>query len=262
MSVIDDILERKRPELAERERRVPLERLVEEAEAMPPVRDFAAALRRPAGAPVRLLAEIKAASPSEGQIRGDFDPKEIAGMFERAGCAAISVLTETNYFGGSDDHLRDARASVSLPTLRKDFTITEYQIWESRVLGADAILLMTQVLDSETLSAFLKRTHALGMTALVEAHSEAELERALATGARVIGINNRDFNTLTTDIATTERLRDRVPRDRILISQSGLNGPDDVERLARIGVDAVQVGTSIMRQDDIAGFLRRLMGGE
>ena len=121
---------------------------------------------------------------------------------------------------------------------------------------------MTQVLDDEKLAVFLKRTHALGMTALVEAHSAAELERALATGARVIGINNRDFETLTTDIATTERLRDRVPSDRVLISQSGLHGPDDVERLARIGVDAVQVGTSIMRQDDIAGFLRRLMGGE
>ena len=259
MAILSDILERKRQDLSVRQDRVALSRLREQVKLSDPPRDFAAALKRPDGGPMRLLAEIKAASPSAGRIREDFDPAEIAETYEEAGAAAISVLTEEHFFGGDDEHLITARGAVDVPVLRKDFTISEYQVWESRAIRADAILLMCQILEEAELSDYLRLTHELGMTALVEAHTQQQLEMALASGARVIGINNRNFDTLTTDLATTERLRDRVPPDRVLVSQSGVESADDIRRLSDIGVDAVQIGTSIMRQDDIAGFLADLM---
>ena len=260
MAILDDILERKRQDVSAREKRIALARLREQARRFAPPRDFAAALKRPSGGPVRLLAEIKAASPSEGVIREDFDAAGIAETYETAGAAAISVLTEEHFFGGGDGHLIDVHGAVDIPVLRKDFTIGEYQIWEARSIHADAVLLMCQILDEPQLTEYLQLTRSLGMTALVEAHTEAQLEKAVACGARVIGINNRNFDTLTTDLATTERLRGNVPPDRVLVSQSGISTRDDIKRLADAGVDAVQIGTSIMRHENIAGFLAGLLG--
>ncbi len=261
MAILDEILEHKRQDLAVRQERITLERLKEQVERVSSPRDFAAALKRPEGAPVRMLAEIKAASPSEGRIRDDFDPAEIAEIYEEAGAAAISILTEDKFFGGEDEHLITVSSITELPLLRKDFTISEYQIWEARTLRADAVLLMTQILSPDEIAAFMKVTHDLGMTAFVEAHTEEELDIAISSGARVIGINNRDFRTLTTDLGTTERLCGRVPEDRILVSQSGISDPADIQRLAKLRIDAVQVGTSLMRQDDIQSFLASLMPG-
>lgn len=261
MAILDDILARKKADLAARQERISLARLQEQVQRVTPPRDFIGALKRPAGTPVKILAEIKAASPTEGRIREDFDPAELAERFEEAGAAAISVLTEEHFFGGDDEHLITVSTTSSLPVLRKDFTISEYQIWEARTLRADAVLLMAQILSLSEIESFMRLTHELGMTALVESHTVSDLEKALISGARLIGINNRDFVSLTTDLGTTERLRGLVPSDRVLVSQSGIHTKEDMRRLSALNVDAVQIGTSIMHQGDVAGFIAELMEG-
>lgn len=224
----------------------------------PPARDFAAALR---GDQVRVIAEIKRASPSEGAIRPEgFDPRDIARDYESAGAAALSVLTDERFFDGRLEHLRAARAAVEIPVLRKDFVIDERQVYEARAAGADAVLLVVAVLDGGRLAELRALAHELGLAALVEAHDEAEVEAALAAGAQIIGVNNRDLRSFTVDLATTERLAQMVPADRLLVAESGVHTRADVERLAAAGADAVLVGTALMRAEDPGEALRELAG--
>lgn len=214
----------------------------------PPARDFARALGRHPH--VRVIAEVKRRSPGAGDIRPDLDPADLAGRYEARGAAALSVLTDGEYFGGTLDDLRAARSAVAVPVLRKDFTLDPLQIDEARAAGADAVLLIVRILDDARLGDL--HAHALerGLAALVEVHDARELERAVACGARVVGINNRDLSTFRTDLAVTEGLLDRLPRGTVVVSESGIRTGGDVERLGRAGVDAVLVGESILRADD------------
>jgi len=226
-------------------------------EGAPPVRDFAAALR---GDTVRLIAEVKRASPSAGVMRDDFDPVAIARDYAAAGAAALSVLTDERYFQGHDDYLRAIRAAVSPPLLRKEFLIDPWQIAESRALGADCVLLIVAILTDAELRDYRETAEAIGMAALVEAHSEDELDRALASGATLIGVNNRDLHTFETTLATTERLGPRVGEGRLLVSESGIRTVADVERLARAGARAMLVGEALVREGDVAAKVRELSG--
>ncbi|MFH1743755.1 MAG: indole-3-glycerol phosphate synthase TrpC [bacterium] len=260
-SILDEIVAHKKQNVDERALALPLNKVQSMLKSASPVRDFLKALRRTSGEPVRVLAEIKAASPSRGTIRAGIDPGAIARAYESAGASALSVLTDQRYFAGFDNHLIEARTATSLPTLRKDFTIDEYQIYEARSLGADAILLMAQILEQHEIERFLDLTHRLGMVALVEGHDHDEIDTILRSGARLVGVNNRDFRTMTTDIQTTLRLRDRILPDRILVSQSGITEAGQVKQLSEARVDAIQVGTSLMEGDDPVGKLASLLNG-
>ena len=254
--ILREIIDHKRAELA-RVGASPAELRAAALDA-PPARDFAAALR---GDDVRVIAEIKRASPSEGAIRAEgFDPAAIARTYEAGGAAALSVLTDERYFGGHLHHLRAARAAVEIPILRKEFVIDQRQLYEARAAGGDAVLLIVAVLEPEWLAELLGLTRELGMAALVEAHDEAEVEAALAADARVVGVNNRDLRSFAVDLATTERLAPMVPADRVLVAESGVHTRADVERLAAAGADAVLVGTALMRADDPGEALRALTG--
>jgi len=256
--ILDEIIAHKRTEVAAARKRAPLSEVRSAAENQPPPRDFVAAFAgrdRP-----YLLAEIKAASPSAGAIRVAFNPADIAGQYERAGAHALSVLTDKKYFKGSLEHMRSARAAVKLPVLRKEFMIDPYQVYEARAAGADAILLMTQVLKVGELSELLELTHRLGMAALVEGHTAEEIDKAVACGAILIGINNRDLRTFTTDLRTTiERIK-QIPDDRLVISQSALHTRADVETVAAAGVAGIQIGETLMRSGDIAAKINELLG--
>jgi indole-3-glycerol phosphate synthase len=257
--ILDDIVRDNRAELELKMRHQPLEEMRELALSQPAPLDFAAAI---GGDAVSVIAEVKRASPSAGLIRADFDPGVIARAYAAGGAAAISVLTEPRYFKGNLSYLRVVREALGdggPPLLRKDFITDVYQIYEARAFRADAVLLIAAILDVGQLAELLALTHELGMTALVEAHDVAELETAVASGARVIGINNRDLKTFTVDLSLTERLRSQVPADRILVSESGIHLRADVERLARFGVNAVLVGEALMRRADIAQGLRELL---
>jgi len=211
---------------------------------------FATALL--AGPHVAVIAEFKRRSPSAGEIRGDVSVADVATRYAQAGASAMSVLTDREYFGGSLDDLRAARAAVSLPLLRKDFTIDPLQVYEARGAGASAVLLIARILDDAALLSLRELAESLGMDALVEVHEEADVARALDAGARIIGVNNRDLATFQTDLGLTERLATLVPQDRVLIGESGVRDAADVERLAAAGVDAVLVGESLMRGDLVA----------
>jgi indole-3-glycerol phosphate synthase len=223
-------------------------------------RDFLAALRRPRRGTVGLIAEVKKASPSAGAICPDFDPVRIARDYEAAGASCLSVLTDEPFFQGRLEHLRDIRAAVKLPLLRKDFIIDERQILEAIEWGADAILLIVAILDDER----LRRFHALaveaGLAALVEVHDAAELERALALGAPLIGVNNRDLKTFKVDLGTTERLAAKLAERALLVAESGIHTRADVERLQRCGARAILVGESLMRGGNIAAKVGELLG--
>lgn len=214
----------------------------------PPARPFADALGRHPR--VRVIAEVKRRSPGAGPIRPHLDPASLARAYERGGAAALSVLTDRDYFGGGLADLRAARAAVGLPALRKDFTLDRVQIDEARAAGADAVLLIVRILDDAILADLHGYALERGLAALVEVHDGLELERAVAGGARIVGINNRDLSTFRTDLAVTEGLLDRLPPDTIVVSESGIRGGDDVVRLGRAGVDAVLVGESILRADE------------
>ena len=218
------------------------------AAAAPPPRDFAAALR--ARDTVRLIAECKRRSPGAGAIRPDLNPAGLAASYASGGAAALSVLTDRTYFGGDLADLDAARGATSLPALRKDFTTDRLHVFEARAAGADAVLLIVRILDDRRLAALHALATELGMAVLVEAHDAREVERALDAGARILGINNRDLATFTTDLDTTVRLLDRVPHDVLVISESGIRGPDDVARLGRAGVDAILVGETLLRAED------------
>ena len=258
MSILSEILASKRTEVDCAKRRVPLAEMRARAAAAPPPRDFLAALLaapRPA-----LIAEVKKASPSKGIIRHQFDPLAIARTYAENGAACLSVLTDKEYFQGSLTHLADIRAVVDLPLLRKDFLIDEYQLLESRAAGADAVLFIVAALREQDMEALLDATRALGMEALVEVHDADELDEALRTSARLIGINNRDLHRFRTTLQTTIDLVPKVPADRLTVSESGVNRRADVERLGAAGVTAVLVGEALMREDDIAAKMHELLG--
>jgi indole-3-glycerol phosphate synthase len=224
----------------------------------PPTRGFAAALRAPAE--VRLLAEVKRRSPSAGDIRPGADPAEVARAYHEGGAAALSVLTDREYFGGSLDALRAARAAVPLPIIRKDFVVDPLQIWEARAAGADAVLLIVRILDDARLGEFLGLAGELGLDALVEAHDAGELERARAAGATLLGVNNRDLDNFVTDLGLSFRLAPGVPAGLTLVAESGITSAADVDRLGAAGIDAILVGESLMRQPDLRAATAALVG--
>lgn len=232
--------------------------LRDRARCAPPTRGFARALRRPAE--VRLLAEIKRRSPSAGPIRPGSSPDQVATDYLRGGAAALSVLTDREYFDGSLEALQAARAAVDLPLLRKDFTIDPVQVYEARAAGADAVLLIVRILEDEQLRELLGLAADLGLDSLVEVHDAEEIDRALAAGATLLGVNNRDLRTFRTELDLTLRLAPRVPAQVTLVAESGIRTPDDVCVLGAAGVDAILVGESLMRQPDLAAAARALTG--
>lgn len=259
--VLARILRSKAEEVAGRAAERGLRALSLEMEDAPPPRGFAEALRRRVeGDENAVIAEVKRASPSKGLLRDPFDPAAIAASYERGGAACLSVLTDAPYFQGSREHLRQARAACSLPVLRKDFIIDPWQVYEARVLGADCILLIVAALGEPALEELCVLAMDLEMDVLVEVHDEAELERALATPAPLVGINNRDLRTFETDLGVTEALAPRVPADRIAVAESGIGGTGDVSRLRDAGVRAFLVGETFMRAPDPGDSLAGLFG--
>jgi len=258
--MLAEIIEHKRRELEQRRADRPLPEVTAACADMPPARNFADPLRRSAG-PLKLLAEVKRGSPSKGVINPDVSVAETARTYAGCGAAAISVLTDEHYFMGSDAHVAEIKAACDLPVLRKDFTLDEYHVFEARSIGADAVLLMAQVLSRDELTDLLALTQYLGMEALVECHEPAEMENVLAAGATVVGVNNRDLWTLEMDMETVFRLLPLVPDDKVLVSQSGVAERAHAKRIEATRVDAIQVGTSIMASGDAAAKIRELMGG-
>jgi indole-3-glycerol phosphate synthase len=257
--ILDEIVAHNRKELESRQHSLPLAEVRRMALEQPPTMDFAAAL---AGDRVRLIAEVKRASPSKGVIRPNFDPVEIVKTYAGNGASAISVLTETKHFHGSLQDLRtirDALGEKRVPLLRKDFLFDPYHIYESRGYGADALLLIVAILAPAQLKELLFLSHQLGMKCLVEVHNEAELAVALKTEARIIGINNRNLDTLDVDLNTTKRLRPFIPPDRIVVSESGIKDREDVVMLRHLRVDAILVGEALMSAPDIAAKMRELL---
>ena len=257
--ILQTILRRKAEEVAERSARVPLAELAARCEGLPPTRGFAAALQAKiaAGLPA-VIAEVKKASPSKGVIRPDFRPAEIAASYERGGAACLSVLTDIDFFQGADDYLVQARGACALPVLRKDFTVDAYQVYEARTLGADCILLIVAALDDAALADLSHLALGLGMDVLVEVHDIDELERALQVGAPLVGINNRSLRTFDVTLQTTLDLKQAVPRDRVLVTESGIATPDDVALIRANGVHAFLVGEAFMRAPDPGAELARL----
>lgn len=258
MSKLAEILTTKADEVTERKLNVAWNDIRKRAADQSPTRGFKAQLDT-SPAPVALIAEVKKASPSEGLIRPDFDPAMIAATYASAGAACLSVLTDKTYFQGADENLALARAVCDLPALRKDFVIDAYQIAESRVLGADAILLIAAALSPTQLQEYREEAECFGMDALVEVHTEDEAQIALESGANLIGVNNRDLATFRTDLAMSERILPNLA-GVTAISESALNSHADVERVARAGARAVLIGTAFCRALDIGAKVKEVMG--
>ena len=248
-SILDEIVVTKHKEVAAAPLRMPLQEMEDQAAVAPPVRDFLGAIAGPG--PIQLIAEVKKASPSAKVIREDFDPIAIARAYQAHGAACLSVLTDAPYFQGHLSYLARIRASVAIPLLRKDFLIDEYQVVEARMAGADAILLIAEILDDRQLVALRERAEALGMAVLVEFHDEANLDRVVNSGAKLVGINNRDLHRFVTDLDQTFRLRDRIPSHITLVSESGIRTREDVLRLQAANVHAILVGETLMRSENI-----------
>ncbi len=257
-TILDRIVATKREEIAAARSARPEQELRAALAEAPPVRDFFAALAVPG--PVRLIAEVKKASPSKGVIRADFDPVTIARTYEAHGATCLSVLTDEQYFQGSLDYLRAIRAAVSLPLLRKDFILDRYQLLEARLAGADAVLLIAECLDDCHLRSLHNEALELGLTPLVEFYDAENLPRVLEAGATLIGVNNRDLRTFHTDLDHTLRMRAQIPAECLLVAESGISTRDDVLRLEAAGVNAMLVGESLMASQDIGAAVDRLLG--
>jgi indole-3-glycerol phosphate synthase len=257
-TILDKIVTAKREEVARAKAEMPESALREQLADAPPVRNFLDALS--VGPPIRLIAEVKKASPSKGVIRADFDPVGIARIYQQHGATCLSVLTDRPYFQGSLEYLRNVRAAVDLPVLRKDFMIDPYQVVEARAAGADAVLLIAECLDDDLLERLHREILDLGMTPLVELYEPANLARVLRIDARLIGINNRDLRTFHTDLEHTLRLRREIPSDRIVVGESGIRTRQDVERLEAAGVQAMLVGETLMARNDIGDAVDELLG--
>jgi len=235
---------------------VPLDRLCQAAEARSDFRDFAGAL---SGEVLSVIAELKKASPSRGLLRPDFRPPEIARSYQQAGASALSVLTEEEFFQGSLNHLKAVRSAVHIPILRKDFIVDEYQVYESAAAGADALLLIVAALEDKDLKVLIELSERLRVAALVEVHTAEELERAVAAGAQIIGINNRNLRTLEVSLETSFRLREKIPAACLAISESGIKSGEDLERLAKAGFNAALIGEHLMLASDPGEELSRLL---
>jgi indole-3-glycerol phosphate synthase len=257
-TILDKIVATKRAEIDAAKAARPEAELRAQLADAPPVRDFFAPLA--ADGPIKLIAEVKKASPSAGVIRADFDPVEIAKIYETHGASCISVLTDEPYFQGRLEYLTRIRAAVGLPLLRKDFILDSYQLLEARAAGADAVLLIAECLDDCNLRKLFNGCCELGMAPLVEMYEPANLPRVLEAGATLVGVNNRNLHTFAVDLAHTIRLRAEVPDDCVLVSESGIRSRDDVLRLEAAGVDAILVGESLCRERDIGAAINRLLG--
>jgi indole-3-glycerol phosphate synthase len=256
-SILEKIVARKRQEIAEAREGIPPAVLEERAACAPAPRDFRAALEKGTG--IRVIAEVKKASPAAGLLRPDFDPVGIAQSYERHGAACISVLTDESFFQGHLLHLRAVRAAVSLPVLRKDFILDRYQLLEARAMGADAVLLIAEILDDESLARLQREAIVLGMQTLVELYDRAHLPRVLACGARLIGVNNRDLRSFVTRLEHTLDLVAEMPSDVLLVSESGIRDRADLARLGAAGARAVLVGETLMRAADPGAKLAELI---
>ena len=255
-TVLNRIVERRRAEVARRQRIMPEAVLRIAAGKAGAPRDFAGALSHKR---LNVIAEIKKASPSAGVLRQEFDPVGLARAFEQAGAAALSVLTEEENFQGALAHLRDARAAVGIPALRKDFIVERWQVWEARAAGADSFLLIAAALEDASLAELLGLGRELGMEPLVEVHTAEEVGRVLAAGARLVGVNNRNLHTLEVRLETSQELAGIIPDERIAVSESGLRSAEDLRKLRAAGFDAFLIGESFMREADPGAALRRLM---
>lgn len=257
MNILEEIAEKTKSRVEEAKKQQPLSvlrELAEKAEADTGF-SFEKALAKEG---LSFICEVKKASPSKGVIAEDFPYVKIAKQYEAAGASALSILTEPYYFKGSNDYLREIRQAVSLPILRKDFTVDEYMIYEAKVLGADAILLICAILSDEQLAAYGKLAKSLGLSALVEAHDEEEVQRALASGASIIGVNNRNLKDFTVDIHNSVRLRTLVPDEILFVSESGIKTKEDTSKLKENGTDAVLIGETLMRSGNISETLKEL----
>ena len=259
MDILERIVQAKRAQIARDKAEAPMRRVIELATTALPPRDLPHALRREGS--VSIIAEIKRASPSKGDIKPGADVARVATVYEQAGAAALSVLTEAGFFLGAPEHLGQAKRAVSVPILRKDFILEEYQIYESRVLGADSILLIARILTSRELGTLIGVARSLHMEPLVEVHSEEEADRALGAGAALIGVNNRDLETMTVSIENSLRIAPRLPDGILKVSESGIESPQDIERLHAAGYHAVLIGERLMREADPGEALRTLTRG-
>lgn len=257
-SILQRILETKAAEVEAGKRAHDLATVAAMARDRAPARGFTRQVGHCAGQGSAVIAEVKKASPSAGVIRADFRPAEIAVSYERAGAACLSVLTDRQYFQGREDYLAQARDACSLPVLRKDFIVDPWQVFESRAIGADCILLIVAALERGRLQELDGLAREAGLDVLVEVHDEREMEDALSTGAALVGVNNRDLHTFTTDLGTTERLRPMLPADRIMVTESGIHTPSDVSRLRAADIQAFLVGEAFMRAPDPGAALREL----
>jgi len=254
---LDKIVAEKREELKQRQETVPLPELRAAIMERPLPLNLAAAL---SGDSLRLIAEVKRASPSRGVLCPNLDPVKLAGTYARCGAAAISVLTESRYFGGSREDLEVIKHALpDIPLLRKDFILKPYQVFESCAWGADALLLIAAILDDNTLEELLSLSHALGMQCLVEVHNQNELKKALAQNIKIIGINNRDLDTMKVDINVTRQLRPPIPRGRVVVSESGIKGRGEVQKLKEWKVNAMLVGEALVTANDVAAKIKELL---
>jgi len=255
--ILDKIIAVKKEEVAHLKRIMPLSELKAAIRDLSSPRDFRGAI---SGKTCAIIAEVKRRSPSRGILREDFDPVKIASLYEGNGAAAISVLTDRDFFGGDIAYLADIKKTVSLPLLRKDFIIDPYQIYETRRLNGDALLLIAGILEEEQLTEYIRLTESLGLSALVEVHSRGEVDKALIAGATLIGINNRDLKTFSTDLNTSFTIAQHISADRVIISESGINTRDDIEMLMKAGIHAFLIGESLMCSQNIGLTLKELCG--
>lgn len=260
--ILDEIIAYKKIEIEVRKTEIPIKILSTAIWTLPLPMSFKEALLPSSDGRTRVIAEVKKASPSKGVLREDFNYLEIAETYQKNGASALSILTDQHFFQGSIDYLSEIRHHVTIPILRKDFVFDEYQIFEARGYGADAVLLIAAVLDDKELNEFVELTFNLGMTPLLEVHDEAELERALKTNAELIGINNRNLQTFKTDLNITARLINSIPDDRIVITESGINTKEDIKLLKEAGVDAFLIGEALMREANIGKKLREFVYGQ